>query len=83
MVPRASPPAFDRRSATPSIDVPPPPAHLVDGPEQLDRPLAERLRAVVGTSRSGSKSCRIAQAVAVGHIPCGLLKLNSCGLGGS
>ena len=36
-----------------------------------------------GTSRSGSKSCRTPRPSHAGHIPCGLLKLNSCGLGGS
>ena len=36
-----------------------------------------------GTSRSGSKSWRMPRPSHAGHIPCGLLKLKSCGLGGS
>ena len=36
-----------------------------------------------GTRSSGSKSWRMPRPSHAGHIPCGLLKLKSCGLGGS
>ena len=36
-----------------------------------------------GTRSSGAKSCRIPRPSHDRHIPCGLLKLKSCGLGGS
>jgi len=36
-----------------------------------------------GTSSAGSKSWRTPNPSHFGHIPCGLLKLKSCGLGGS
>ena len=36
-----------------------------------------------GTSSSGAKSWRIPRPSHARHMPCGLLKLKSCGLGGS
>ena len=65
-----------------AIDVPPPAAQLFPRADQLDAALLKRLLGS-GTSRSGSNVKNSPRPLHSRHMPCGLLKLNSCGLGGS
>ena len=64
------------------IDVPPPAAQSFHGPINSKQPsLNDSLPS--GTSSAGSKLYSSPSPSQSVHMPCGLLKLNSCGLGGS
>ncbi len=64
------------------VDVLAPAAHAAQRADERDRPVVEAQRRI-GDQQVGIEGERVPRPSQSGHMPCGLLKLNSCGLGGS